>query len=110
MRHRKSLFLFIEAVALGGPTSLLLICGLLYIVGGSVYQLAEGRPLSAIGALAVAWALLQFWIPAACTISQHPYKFGAEFGLGILGAFIGIVVMNAGMPDWFSAALVGLPC
>lgn len=33
MRHRKSLFLFIEAVALGGPTSLCLFADFLILSG-----------------------------------------------------------------------------
>lgn len=109
MRNRRSLFLSIEAVALGAPSSLLFIFGLPYIVGGSIYELVEGRLLGPIGALGSAWALLQFWSLAFCTISRRPYRFGVGFGLGVLGSFIGIAVMHLGMPYWFSAALIGLP-
>lgn len=109
MNNRRSLFLSIEAVALGGPSSLLFIFGLPYILGGSIYELFEGRLTAPIGAVGCAWALLQFWSLAFCTISQRPYRFGAGFGLGVLGSVIGVAVMHVGMPYWFSAALIGLP-
>ncbi|WP_129587799.1 hypothetical protein [Herbaspirillum robiniae] len=109
MNNRRSLFLSIEAVALGGPSSLLFIFGLPYIVGGSISELVEGRLTGPIGAVGSAWTLLQFWSLAFCTISQRPYRFGLGFGLGVVGSIGGIAVMHVAMPYWFSAALIGLP-
>lgn len=108
MNNRRLLFLSLEAVALGGPTSLMFIFGLPYIVGGSIDELIEARLAGPIGAVGSAWALLQFWSLALCTISQRPYRFGLGFGFGVVGSIIGIAVLQVGMPYWFSAALIGL--
>jgi hypothetical protein len=108
--NRKSFFLSIEALILGGPTSLLFILGSPYILIGSFYTLAQGNPLALIGTVSCLWSLLQYWKLAFSTIFETKYKFGIGFVLALLGAVSGALVMHVGVPDLISVALIGFPC
>lgn len=107
---RKSLLLTIEILVLAGPTSLMVALAFPYALIGSLYTLLDGNPLVVIGTTGCVWALFQFWKLAFFTITGHTYKFGTAFGSGLIGASVGIYVMHAGLPEWFSAILFGLPC
>lgn len=108
--NRKSFLLSIEALILGGPTSLLFIFGSPYILIGSFYTLAQGNPLALIGTVSCLWSLLQFWKLAVSTIFKAKYKFGIGFVLALLGVVVGTLVMHKGIPNLISVGLIGFPC
>jgi hypothetical protein len=107
--NRKRLLLSIEALILGGPTSLIIVFYSPLILAGSLYTLVQGNPLASIGTLACSWALFHFWKLARLTILEEHYDFGIGFAFALIGAAVGAYIIGVGLPDWFATALVGLP-